>query len=100
MKWQRKQANPANVLFKVEKIHNDQIDKEPTNHKCYGTTEHTHTKANDGVRRAIQGIQPNEDYLLKCHRNTRRTLAQFLLVGNGFAQDVNTLTFFGGTYKR
>ena len=45
-------------------------------------------------------MQPNEDYLLKCHHNTRRTLAQLLFVGNGFAQDVNTLTHFGGTYKR
>ena len=68
MKWQTKQANPTtSILSKVEKMHNDQITKEtPTTND-----EETHTKAKNGVGqprgRALEGRQPNEDYVLKCH---------------------------------
>jgi hypothetical protein len=64
MKWQTKQANPpTSILSKVEKIHNDQITKETPTTKY----QETHTKANDGVGRALEDRQPNEDYVLKCH---------------------------------
>ena len=68
MEWQTKQTNPTtSILSKVEKIHNDQITKETPTTKY----QQTNTKANGGVGqprgRALEGRQPNEDYVLKCH---------------------------------
>ena len=79
MKWQRKSS-------KLGEKHIVQGSENPQwpNHQRTPTTKYkeTHTKANNEVVRPkgeqSKTNQPNEDYVLKCQHNARRTLVQLL----------------------